>query len=158
MEIVMVPIAKLRPSEHNPRQITEDQAAALRESLERFGFVDPLVVNRHKSRLNVIVGGHQRYHVAMGMGIAEVPCVFVSLEEEREKELNLRLNKNLGSWDYDLLANFDTEFLMDVGFTSTELNRIFELGLDEPDPPDPGGRVVKCPKCGHKFQVLKERE
>lgn len=44
---------------------------------------------------------------------------------EREKELNLRLNKNLGEWDTDLLKEFDGSILSDTGFTSEELDEIF---------------------------------
>lgn len=50
---------------------------------------------------------------------------------KKEQELNLRLNKNLGMWDYDLLANFDEDILLDVGFEQDELNRIFDLDEEE---------------------------
>jgi len=50
----------------------------------------------------------------------------------KEKELNLRLNKNLGDWDWDLLAKFDETFLKDIGFSSEELDEIFDIeGLPE---------------------------
>jgi len=55
------------------------------------------------------------------------------LTPEEEKELNLRLNKNLGQWDFDMLANFDEELLKDVGFESQELDKIFQLDAPNED-------------------------
>jgi len=57
------------------------------------------------------------------MGFKTAPCVEVNLDEEQEKELNIRLNKNHGQWNYDNLANFfDVDNLVDWGFDSKELN------------------------------------
>lgn len=52
---------------------------------------------------------------------------------EREKELNLRLNKNVGQSDYELLAEFDETLLADVGFTSEELDEAFSVDIEEVD-------------------------
>ena len=67
----------------------------------------------------------------------------MDLDKEREKELNLRLNKNGGSWDWELLANLDTELLIDVGFDEEELSKQFDLLIQQdkkddevPDVPD----------------------
>lgn len=50
----------LKPSEYNPREpMGEKDRADLRASLERFGCVEPLVVNTFPGRENVLVGGHQ---------------------------------------------------------------------------------------------------
>ena len=57
------------------------------------------------------------------MGLKTAPCVEVNLDEKQEKELNIRLNKNHGQWNYDNLANFfDVDNLVDWGFDSKELN------------------------------------
>lgn len=133
MEIINIKISDLKPAEYNPRQMTEKQALDLEESLKRFGFVDPLVVNSHKGRENVVIGGHQRLKIAQKLGFEEVPVVYVDLKLEREQELNLRLNRNLGEWDWDLLANFDKELLLEVGFDKFELDKILDLKEDEFD-------------------------
>lgn len=133
MEIVSIPIDKLKPAEYNPRQMTEKQAEDLRESIKRFGIVDPIIVNSYKGRKNRIIGGHQRYYLALEMGYDELPVVYVSLDEEKERELNLRLNRNLGEWDWDILANFDIGELAEVGFAPYELNKGFGLGLEGDD-------------------------
>ena len=109
-------------AEYNPRQLTKDQYAQLKDSLTRFGLVDPLIVNKHKSRKNILVGGHQRLKIAKEMGMDKIPCVEVDLPLDQEKELNIRLNKNVGEWDYDSLANyFDVSELMEWGFSNDEL-------------------------------------
>jgi DNA modification methylase len=52
---------------------------------------------------------------------------------QEEKELNLRLNKNLGEWDIDKLANFDEDFLEEIGFDSQELDKIFQITPNKED-------------------------
>jgi DNA modification methylase len=122
MEIHTKTIDSLIFAEYNPRQLTDEQYKQLKDSITRFGLVDPVIVNQHKDRLNIIVGGHQRVKVAKKMGIEDVPCVFVNLNYDKERELNVRLNKNTGGWDYDILADmFDMDELIDWGFKEEEL-------------------------------------
>ena len=97
------------------------------ESIKRFGLCDPLIVNGASARRNILVGGHLRLKVATLLGFTEVPVVYLDIPEiEREQELNLRLNKNLGNWDEELLKAFDTGLLLDVGFTPDDLNNLFD--------------------------------
>lgn len=122
MKIIEKNIRDLKQADYNPRQLTEKQHKELTDSLEKFGFVDPVLVNKNKTRKNIIIGGHQRVKVATMLGIEKVPCVELDLNEEQEKELNVRLNKNTGEWDWDMLANnFDTGELLDWGFVEQEL-------------------------------------
>lgn len=130
--IVMVKASALKPSKYNPRRWDEAAVAGLTESIKRFGLVDPLLVNGSKERKNIIIGGHFRYKVACDLGYKEVPVVYLNIPDETlEKEINLRLNKNQGDWDYELLAEFDESLLADVGFDSEELDEIFEIDLEE---------------------------
>ncbi len=122
MEIQYYKSNDLIMAEYNPRQLTKDQYSQLKDSITRFGLVDPLIVNKNKERKNILVGGHQRFKIAKEMGIDEIPCVEVDLTLDAEKELNIRLNKNVGEWDYDALANyFDVGELTDWGFSNDEL-------------------------------------
>lgn len=128
IEVVTVPVTDLKPATYNPRSWSDEQTAGLKESISRFGLVDPLIANSAPKRKNILIGGHFRLHVAKEMGFTEVPVVYVSIPDlEKEKELNLRLNKNTGSFDFKLLAEFDQAFLNDIGFTSEELDSIFEI-------------------------------
>lgn len=135
MQIEYVKVNELKPAEYNPRTMTEKEAKDLKTSLEKYGFVEPLVVNSAPGRRNIVIGGHQRLRVAIEMGITEVPIHFIKITDpQKEKELNLRLNRNLGHWDYNLLSNFDENLLSDIGFSSEELDNIFDLNLElEPE-------------------------
>tara|TARA_Y100000310_G_scaffold93089_1_gene90667 strand:- start:958 stop:1554 length:597 start_codon:yes stop_codon:yes gene_type:complete len=136
MEIKEISISEIKPAEYNPRMLTEDNHHHLKQSIEKFGFVDPLILNQHEGRENILVGGHQRFRIAKELEMETVPVVYVNLDEEKEKELNIRLNKNTGSWDYDQLANnFDIEFLKDIGFKMSELG-FFGDKLDIPNSND----------------------
>lgn len=127
LNVVMVEVSKLNPAPYNPRRMTEKQAADLTASITKFGLQDPIIVNEHPTRVNVVVGGHQRLSVCKLLGYAKVPCVYVNLAEPEERELNLRLNRNTGEWDWDALAEFDLPVLRDVGFTDEELAAHFDL-------------------------------
>ena len=128
LNISYVPIDSLQPSEYNPRSWSKEAIAQLKESVRRFGIVDPFIVNSAPNRKNIIIGGHFRWTIAKEMSIKKVPVVFINIPDiEKEKELNIRLNKNVGEFDWDLLAKFGENFLADVGFSSEELDEIFEI-------------------------------
>lgn len=134
IDIKYVNIEDLKPAEYNPRQASELEYNDLKKSLLHYGIVDPIIVNAAPNRLNVVIGGHFRLRVARDIGYKNMPCVYVNVPDEaKERELNLRLNKNLGEWNLELLANFDEELLKEVGFTSEELDNIFELDNTEPE-------------------------
>jgi DNA modification methylase len=127
-------IKELNPAPYNPRKWSEDAIAQLTDSIKSFGLVDPILVNGSTDRKNVVIGGHFRLKVAKDLGIKEVPVVYIDIPDvEREKELNIRLNKNLGDWDYELLAEFDETLLSTIGFDSEEIDAIFDLVVDEPE-------------------------
>ncbi len=131
IEVFTVLVKDIKPATYNPRTWNEEQTAALKESITRFGLVDPLICNSAPKRKNVLIGGHFRLHVAKEMGYTEVPVVYVNIPEiEKEKELNLRLNKNTGSFDFKLLAEFDKAFLTDVGFSSEDIDEIFPIDMN----------------------------
>lgn len=134
MEIVNVKISELKSAEYNPRQMTEKQVLDLTESIKQFGLVDPIIVNNNENRRNVVIGGHQRLKIALQLGFDSVPVVYLDLDENREKELNIRLNKNLGEWNWDLLRSFDTEFLKSLGFEDEEL--LVNFGLSDANKQD----------------------
>lgn len=130
MKIVNYKVKDLISAEYNPRKLSKEQHGHIKSSLQRFGFVDPVIVNTHEDRKNIIIGGHMRTRVASELGFDEVPCVELSLTLEKEKELNIRLNKNTGEFDLDALSNyFEVDDLADWGFDLDEL----ELNLDEDD-------------------------
>lgn len=134
LTVESVDINKLKPAEYNPRKWSEEATKQLAESIQRFGVVDPVLCNSAKGREQVVIGGHFRLKVMKDLGYKQVPVVYVDIPDElKEKELNIRLNKNLGDFDYELLAEFDESLLSDIGFDSTELDEIFDMSVDEPE-------------------------
>ena len=132
IEIVQVPLVDLKITDYNPRKWDESQKKELKDSITRFGVVDALIVNSADDRKNVILGGHFRFEVLKELEYTEVPVIYLNIPDlEREKELVIRLNKNHGDWDMDLLAEFDESFLQGIGFDSQELDKVFEEDVTE---------------------------
>lgn len=130
LKVEYVEAGKLKVANYNPRKWSETAIENLKGSIERFGMVDPLIVNKAPNRENVVIGGHFRLKIAKDLGYKTVPVVYVDIPKiEKEKELNLRLNKNLGDWDFKLLAEFDENFLSDVGFSSEDLDEVFDIDV-----------------------------
>ena len=135
----------LKPANYNPRQISATDYDALKDSISKFGMAEPIVVNSNPDREGIVIGGHQRLRACMDLGIKEVPCFLVNLTEEDERELNIRLNRNHGEFDFDALANhFDAGDLLDWGMSARELE------LDVVLPED--GEEEEKPKKEKKFE------
>lgn len=129
-----VGISELVSASYNPRKHDEAMSEQLKQSIAKYGLVDPIIVNSAVTRKNIIIGGHFRWEMAKELGYTTVPVVYVDIPDiEREKELNLRLNKNTGEFDWELLKQFDQSLLADVGFSSGELDTIFDLDIDTPE-------------------------
>lgn len=131
LKIEYVSIDSLVANDKNPRKWTDEQKEQLKESIKRFGNVDPIIVNTHEERKNVIVGGHFRVEACKELGYKNMPVVFVNLTPEKEAELNLRLNRNQGEFDLEMLAEFDSSMLLDIGFTSEDIDDIFPVEKNE---------------------------
>ena len=117
MKIESKLVKNLNPASYNPRQISSKQYKDLKESVKKFGLVDPIIVNKD----NTVIGGHQRLKICKDLKYVDVDCVMLDLSKEEERELNIRLNKSGGEWDMDLLSNFEIEELKDWGFKEIEL-------------------------------------
>lgn len=128
ISIVNIKISELKPSTYNPRKWSDEATKQLTDSVKTFGLVDSILVNKAENRKNIVIGGHFRLKIAKDLGYKEVPVVYLNIPDEtKERELNLRLNRNLGEWDWSLLAEFDESLLADIGFTSEELDTIFDI-------------------------------
>ncbi len=150
MQVSKIPIGQLNPAAYNPRkdlQPGDPEYEKLKRSMQEFGYVEPIVWNK---RTGNIVGGHQRYKILIDMGMREVDCVVVDLDDAKEKALNLALNKIQGDWDNeklkDLLQELDTgEFDLELtGFDMGEIEDLMtqfhvpeeSIEDDVPEPPE----------------------
>lgn len=128
-------VSDLIQNGYNPRKISESEKRDLEKSIKDFGTVVPVVLNIG-TRSNIIIGGEQRVKIYADIGIETIECMVPSQELtlSQEKELNLRLNKNTGSWDENLLKEFDMDMLFGVGFGDEELQSLFDdVDISEDD-------------------------
>lgn len=127
-EITEREIASLKKSEYNPRKISKKQREALKDGMQKFGFLGHVIINKNPERKDVIIGGHQRLDIWKELGYKTIQCIEVDLSLEEEKELNIRLNKNGGEFDENLLNEFfNFEDLLSFGFSAKELPNLDEL-------------------------------
>lgn len=126
-KIEYIDISELKSPEYNPRKWNEDQVRQLSQSIKKFGPVDPLLVNSAPERKGYVIGGNFRLFVLKKLGYRTIPVIFIPIPDiQKEQELNLRLNRNTGEWDWKMLAEmFDENFLSDIGFLSEEFDRYF---------------------------------
>lgn len=137
MTIETIKVERLLPADYNPRKDLKPGDAEyekLKRSIEQFGYVEPVIWNKTTGR---VVGGHQRLKVLLDMGITEVECVVVEMDEEKEKALNIALNKISGEWDKDKLALLisdlqGTDFDVSItGFEPAEIDALFKDTLKD---------------------------
>lgn len=130
MKIEKMNISKLKPAEYNPRKDLKPGDAEyekLKRSIEQFGYVEPVIWNKATGR---VVGGHQRLKVLVDSGLTEVDCVVIELSEEKEKALNVALNKISGEWDTGKLAMLISDLQgsdFDVSLTGFKENELADL-------------------------------
>lgn len=138
MEIVKVDINELICPEYNPRQITDDEMGKLKNSINEFGYVDPIIVNKHN---NHIVGGNQRYCALKSLGYTDVDVIFVDEPDlNREKALNIALNKISGEWDFVKLADILDDLELndfDISLTGFDELELENFGIEDPTEHEP---------------------
>lgn len=131
VELVNPDDLKLDPK--NPRSISKADFAALMQSIEQFGFVEPVVVNK---RNMMVVGGHQRVRAARELKLRDVPVAWVDMDEQHQAALNVALNKISGTFDTDMLSELILELDEDLvgltGYSPEELNKLTGDPFDEP--------------------------
>lgn len=143
MTIERIPVSRLNPAAYNPRKDLKPgdrEYEKLKRSIAEFGYVEPVIWNRQTGN---VVGGHQRLKVLVDLGQQEIDCVVVDLSSEREKALNIALNKIQGDWDEEKLATLMAEFdaadfdVSLTGFDASEvdalLNRFYSHEAQEDD-------------------------
>jgi len=154
MKIELKKLSDLKPAPYNPRQSNAEQEKQLKSSLEKFGVVEPIIFNK---QTGFIVGGHFRIRELKKLGYKEIECVIVDLNEADEKELNIRLNANTGSWDWDELANnWDSELLSDWGLEIPGFEPTI-LEAEEDDFEAPEGGIETDIVLGDLFEIGEHR-
>ena len=153
MSVELRPLDAVRPYANNPRQ-NDDAVEAVAESIRRFGFRQPIVVDAD----GVIVAGHTRFRAAQRLGLATVPVhVATDLTPDEVRAYRLADNKTaeLASWD-DAMLSIELDALRGagidwtlLGFDEEELAKLLAPagteGLTDPDavPEKPADPITK---------------
>jgi DNA modification methylase len=158
VNIQTIPLSQINPAEYNPRidlKPGDREYEQIRRSLEEFDCVVPLLWNKRSGNL---VGGHQRLKVLIAQGRTEIEVSVVDLPMEKEKALNVTLNKAQGRWDEGKLAvlldelckvpDFDVKI---TGFDDVEIGRLLngleKSSSDELDAEQEAGKIIKPVTC-----------
>jgi site-specific DNA-methyltransferase (adenine-specific) len=149
------------PYWRNPRVIPEEAVQAVAESIRRYGYTQPIVIDAE----NVIVIGHTRYAALRRLGVDEVPVVVCELSPAKIKQLRVLDNRTheYTSWNIDALsAELDD---LDAQVMMAYFPEVGEVDSDGPDattadlterpwerPPDLSAEFT-CPSCFHSFSI-----
>jgi Predicted transcriptional regulators len=154
MQIEYVPIDSIKPYERNTRRHAAEDVAAIKASIEAFGFIDPIGVWH-----NVIVEGHGRLQAAQELGMDKVPVIRLDeLTDEQRRAYAIAHNKTaeLSEWDHKRVAeeinSLDTDMAL-FGFwdkadpkAADEPDEREQHSVDKDEYESEAG--VVCPRCG----------
>lgn len=129
----MISVDDVIPFEKNPRKHTKKSQEALKASIQKFGFVVPILIDQN----NRLIAGHGRLMQAKELGMKEVPFTMTQVMSEEEYVAHvLSDNKvaELSKWDNNLLKE-SMEYLESIqdaemfvpGFSDEELDKIFGM-------------------------------
>jgi len=150
MTIRKVPVSEIKPAKYNPRKDLKPGDPAyekLKRSMTEFGYVEPIIWNEETGN---IVGGHQRYKILLEEGHSEVECVVVKLSPDKEKALNVALNKVTGDWEIGALADLikdleEQDFDVTLtGFDAAEIEDLFSQVHDKDVKEDDNFNLTKA--------------
>lgn len=155
-------LQELKLLDNNPRTITKEKMDKLinsiRDNADYFE-ARPIICSDRTGEL-VILAGNQRYRAAKSLGLKEVPTIVLSgLSEEKEREIIIRDNVELGNWDIDSLANsWEIDELNDwgvelVSYNEDDLDDFFKNDTSKNNENKNGAKKVKCPSCGMEFDI-----
>ncbi len=154
----MMAVEDLTPAPYNPRRITPDNFAGLKNSIEKFGLVQDPILN---VRTGHIVGGHQRIAAIKELGLHKVRVLEVDLSEAEEMALNISLNnQNLqGEFTDDLQALLDQlhsatpDLVEPLNLNDLWNGSAYAQGEPSTEKEDEDV-MIKCPKCKHRFKKV----
>lgn len=170
LQISTISVGSLQTNPRNARTHSEKQVRQIAESIQTFGFTNPILIDSD----NMILAGHGRLAAAKQLGMESVPTVRLDdMTGEHKRAYVLADNKlalNAG-WDEELLAQelgelscLDLDFSIELtGFSIAEVDSLIE-GQEPEEPGNPADDVLpvladetsRC-KPGDLFQLGQHR-
>lgn len=130
MNIVKMKISDLIEFPNNVRVHTKRNLDALKKSLEEFGQVKNIIVQKST---NYIVAGNGLYQAAKALGWDEITCNVIDIEDDKAKALCILDNRSgdLSQMDeknlLDMLKDFDADMLDLTGYNDKELDKMLQF-------------------------------
>jgi len=141
-EVIERSVASLKPYARNARTHSKKQIKQIASSIERFGFVNPVLIGDDGE----IIAGHGRVEAAKQLGLRTVPTLALSHLSDTERRAYVLADNKLAlnaGWDREILAielqglvdlDFDVEL---TGFSLAEIDFVLDdAGEADPDAPD----------------------
>lgn len=138
MDVIEVPITKLKFAPYNPRVHPDQAIKKLVDSIKFFGFTNPVLVQKSSF---TIIAGHARVKAATLRGMKKVPAILLDLDDEKAMAYNIADNRlqDETSFDFsglaDLLLDLDTGFF-NLEMTGFDLEEIEDIMTWTPDADD----------------------
>lgn len=150
MKIQEILISDLKEDPANARLHSERNIETIKTSLEKFGQVKPIIINKD----DVIVAGNGTIQAARKLGWTKIKAIKTELDSELASAYAIADNRTgqLGRWDNQKLKKFfdplkETNFDLGLatGFNRREIRKLCN-GFEP--------KIIKhtCPECGHEFE------
>jgi len=147
------------PNPWNPNKMTADMYAKALESIQTYGFVDPLLVREHDDGLFQIIDGEHRFRAGSDLGMTDFPCIVLDVDDATAKKLTIVMNELHGQADPHKMGDLLAELLSDTtidqllvalpydegtlaGFLNTSLPALPPLEAPPPAPEEAGTKSV----------------
>lgn len=152
LDVLSVPVGTLRPNPWNPNVVGPELETAIRQSVDAFGFIDPVLVRPVRGGYEIIDGEH-RWLAAREEGHTHVDVIVRELTDAEAKKLTIILNEHgtpdtlkLGNLLADLAGTMDIEALrVGLRYDSDALERLVAIGTVG-DRSEPDERMPEPPK------------
>lgn len=177
-DLQQIAIDAIVPNNWNPNSVPPDIEAAIKDDIEKNGFLRPLVVQSHNAGMDkdyVIIDGEHRWKIMKELGESVIPCIVMECPDDTAKALTIRLNREHGEllpnrvgellWDMSKDNGRDIDFLHEITMIpSGELQTLIDIrdndlaesmkNTDRTAQP----KLITCPECGHQFERGAKKE
>ena len=161
---MMMKVSDLKNLKNNARSHSKEQIEQIKASIEKFGFLSPVVVDSD----GTVIAGNGRLTAAKKLGLKEVPVILAEGLSKEELRAYALVDNRLGdtsSFDIevlkaeleDLTLNLDFD-MSDIGFSDKEIEAL--LHAEKVPTIKPGKELeeddfsefnCKCPRCSFEF-------
>ena len=154
MKTIDIKIEKLKLAEYNPRKISDKELSNLKKSVEKYGFIQPVIINKDFT----VISGHQRIRAWKELKNDTVPVIQLSITKNEEKALNLAMNRIGGEWDMEKLYSVMndlrvTDELEFTGFDEKEVSKILDQFLEDEEDDSTEKLLERLPAKAKKGEI-----